>query len=168
MPKRKALFSIVLSPIEQSFLLHRNALQDRVMGNVNANSKNGEGRYWTEAQEQARDYLLKECLPRGIALCMYTTASLSLLKSGTKLRMSAISHSQGILQSEAPILFTPWGLAQASPEQVLDRGDIELEERNSRPWKATLLNGKKQGLTLEALFQFPFHSFLNPFTLLSI
>lgn len=49
--------------IEESFLLHRNALQDRV-GNVNANSKNGEGRYWTEAQEQARDYLLKECLPR--------------------------------------------------------------------------------------------------------
>lgn len=149
MPKRKALFSIVLSPIEQSFLLHRNALQDRVMGNVNANSKNGEGRYWTEAQEQARDYLLKECLPRGIALCMYTTASLSLLKSGTKLRMSAISHSQGILQSEAPILFTPWG---DSPKRE----------------KATLLNGKKQGLTLEALFQFPFHSFLNPFTLLSI
>lgn len=34
---------------------------------------------------------------------MYTTASLSLLKSGTKLRMSAIYHSQGILQREAPI-----------------------------------------------------------------
>lgn len=33
---------------------------------------------------------------------MYTTASLSLLKSGTKLRMSAISHSQGILQPEKP------------------------------------------------------------------
>lgn len=53
--------------------------------------------------KQARDYLLKECLPKGIALWLYTTASLSLLKSGTKLRMSAIYHSQGILQSEAPI-----------------------------------------------------------------
>ncbi len=27
------------------------------------------------------------------------------------------------------------------------KGDIELEERNSRPWKGTLLNWKKEGLT---------------------
>jgi hypothetical protein len=99
--------------IEQNFLLHRNALQDKVMGNVNAN---GQGRYLTE---QARAYLLKECLPKGIALYMYTTASLSLLKSGTKLRMSAIYHFQEILQREAPIYFTPRGLAQANPKQVL-------------------------------------------------
>lgn len=79
---------------------------------------------------------------------MYTTASLSLLKSGTKLRMSAISHSQGILQSESyllPLILVGADESRASTEESRGKGDIELQERNSRPWKATLLNGKKQG-----------------------
>lgn len=72
-------------------------------------------RMGTEAQEQARDYLLKECFPRGIALCILLPAFHSSSKEP--------SYGWALF-----LILAPWGLAQASPEQIEGKGDIELEE----------------------------------------